>query len=84
MERSWDSSFESTLRASLPALPPGERLPADAALAELGLDSLNMIGLVGALEDAYDVEFPADRLTLDSFATPQTLWLALAQIRDSA
>ncbi|WP_327066361.1 phosphopantetheine-binding protein [Kitasatospora sp. NBC_01250] len=70
----WDEKFEETLRRFLPFLPPGEQLASDTPLRELGLDSLGTVELLGNLENAYDIRFLDDALTLETFETPAVLW----------
>ncbi|MFF6999931.1 phosphopantetheine-binding protein [Streptomyces sp. NPDC008313] len=74
----WDEKFEETLRKHLPFLNDGEKLESGADLRDLGLDSLGMVELLASLESAYDVRFVDDALTMDNFATPDTLWNAVA------
>lgn len=70
----WDTKFEELVRNSLPALKPDEPLRPDADLAELGLDSLETVGLLMELEEHYDVVFPDEALMVDTFRTPENLW----------
>ncbi|MFB7664796.1 phosphopantetheine-binding protein [Kitasatospora sp. NPDC056138] len=80
----WDETFEETLRKFLPFLPPGERLEDDTRLRELGLDSLGTIELLGTLENAYDVRFLDDALTLETFETPGVLWKTVQSLLPGA
>ncbi|MGK4580170.1 phosphopantetheine-binding protein [Kitasatospora sp. HPMI-4] len=80
----WDEKFERILRGFLPFLPPGEQLESDTQLRELGLDSLGTIELLGNLENAYDVRFLDDALTLETFETPGVLWKTLAGLLPGA
>ncbi|KJK55203.1 phosphopantetheine-binding protein [Saccharothrix sp. ST-888] len=80
----WDETFEATLRKFLPFLPPGERLESDTQLRELGLDSLGTIELLGTLENAYDVRFLDDALTLETFETPGVLWKTVQSLLPGA
>lgn len=66
--------FESVLRRQLPSLEPDEKLGAQASLFELGLDSMKMIELVTILEQEFHLEFPAELLAAETFATPAALW----------
>jgi len=74
----WDDQFEQLLRSHLPFLSAAEPLDADAALVDLGLDSLGKVELLGSLEDAYDIRFMDEALSVETFETPETLWTALA------
>lgn len=73
----WDDRFEAILRGHLPFLDPGEQIVEGLALRDYGLDSLAVVNLLVALEDAYDVRIPGEALTLESFATPGRLWKVL-------
>lgn len=73
----WDEQFEQILRAHLPFLGPDEELGAQSGLRDLGLDSLATVELLGALESAYGVQLVDEALTLQTFATPASVWSAL-------
>ncbi|MET0235079.1 MAG: acyl carrier protein [Kibdelosporangium sp.] len=73
----WDSRFEGSLRCFLPFLSASRSLTGSATLRDLGLDSMGAVELLAALENVYDVRFREDTLTMDTFATPGTLWAAL-------
>lgn len=73
----WDEKFEDIVRRHLPFLGADEELAGDAPLRDLGLDSLGAVELLSALEHAYDLRFHEDALTLETFATPDRLWLSL-------
>ncbi|GHB78515.1 hypothetical protein GCM10010377_80800 [Streptomyces viridiviolaceus] len=79
----WDDNFEELLRRHLPFLGPDEALGADAQLKDLGLDSLGTVELLAALESAYDVRFVDDALSVETFATPGTLWKTLGTLTGS-
>lgn len=49
-------------------------------LADLGLDSFSTIGLLVQLEDTFGVELPDDRLTVETFATPGSLWSVITEL----
>ncbi|AEV86968.1 phosphopantetheine-binding protein [Actinoplanes sp. SE50] len=80
----WDVKFEEMVRHCLPFLPSGEQLEADADLRDLGLDSLGTVELLSALEKGYQVRFTDEMLSMDTFATPRTLWGALSGIVPTA
>ncbi|MES2595421.1 MAG: phosphopantetheine-binding protein [Verrucomicrobiota bacterium] len=58
------------LRPSLRLLPHDAELPMDADLGKLGLDSLQSIDLLMALEQEFGVTIPDEKITVDSFSTP--------------
>ncbi|MFB7469411.1 phosphopantetheine-binding protein [Kitasatospora sp. NPDC056184] len=80
----WDERFEESVRRFLPYLPADEELAADAPLRDFGLDSLATVDLLSVLEDAYDVRFYDEALSLATFETPETLWKTLSRIRTEA
>lgn len=52
----------------------------DAALRDLGLDSMRAVELLFALEDGYDIVFPDELLTDATFATAGSLWAAIESL----
>jgi acyl carrier protein len=75
----WDDEFEQLLRQQLPFLAADEVLDEDADLRDLGLDSMAMVELLGALEHAYRVRFHDDVLSVATFRTPAVLWGELSR-----
>lgn len=80
----WDEQFDQLLRQVLPFLPADGELRGDLELAEAGLDSLTIVELLVALEQAYGIVIPDELLSMDKFATPMTLWEAISTLRDEA
>ena len=78
LEAPWDEEFGGLLRA---ALPPDVPLGPATPLTDSGLDSIAMVGLLVALERAYDLAFPDDVILADLFRTAETLWTGLGEIR---
>jgi acyl carrier protein len=76
-----DARFETLLRGYLPFLSDDEPLTEDSDLRDLGLDSMGMVELLGALETEWDVRFTDEFLRTDTFSTPGTLLAALTSIR---
>lgn len=68
------------LRERLPLLADDEPMVPDADLVGLGLDSMAMVGLLTDLEDAYEVRFPDEALTVATFRSPRTIWSVLSGI----
>lgn len=58
------------LRPFLRLLPSDAVLPMDAELGRLGLDSLQSIDLLMALEQEFGVTIPDEKITVESFSTP--------------
>lgn len=76
------AKFQDILRQHLPYADSGD-LDGSNELAGLGLDSMSIVQLLGDIEDGYDVELPDDIVNEDTFATVDSLWLALAPLVDS-
>ncbi len=70
----WEPRFEDALRPCLAPEASDAVLEADTSLRDMGLDSLKTVELVVRIEDAFDVVFPDEALTFETFATPQALW----------
>jgi acyl carrier protein len=77
----WDDGYETILRRTLRFLKPGQPLAPDAPMSELGLDSLEMVGLMATLEDHYSFVFPDEELTTETFRTPGALWSTVDRLR---
>ena len=73
----WDEQFGELLRN---ALPPDVSLTPATPLTDSGLDSISMVGLLVALERAYQVVFPDDVVLPELFRTPRALWNGLRDI----
>ncbi|RKT82200.1 acyl carrier protein [Saccharopolyspora antimicrobica] len=62
----------------------GREITEDTGLRELGLDSMQAIELLFAIEDAYGIALPDDELNDESFATAGSLWRVVsAQIPEA-
>jgi acyl carrier protein len=61
------------LRPFLRLLPADADLPMDAELGKLGLDSMQSIELLMALEQEFGVTIPDEKITVETFATPANL-----------
>ncbi|MEU0213418.1 phosphopantetheine-binding protein [Streptomyces canus] len=81
-DRVWPDRFEHIIRKYVPLLPKDKDLPPEAALADLGLDSLGIVSLIIDLEDAFDFAIPDESLTAQTFSTPAGLWAELSSIID--
>ncbi|MFC8827463.1 condensation domain-containing protein [Streptomyces sp. NPDC057137] len=77
-QRPWDDVFDKLLRE---ALDPALDTVADVPLAERGLDSLGSVGLLVAIEQAYDITIMEDLPLMEIMRTPRTLWEAVDRIR---
>jgi acyl carrier protein len=72
-----DETFEAILRKRLKYLEPDAALPDDAALQELGLDSMQAVELLLDLEDELGIVLPDEAMTAETFATPGSLKAAV-------
>jgi acyl carrier protein len=79
----WHERFEALLRGHLPFLPDNEELRPELELRDFGLDSLGVVDLLVSLESEYDVRLTDDILSMETFATPGAVWMALAGIQES-
>ncbi len=61
------------LRPFLRLLPAEADLPMDAEPGRLGLDSMQSIELLMALEQEFGVTIPDEKITVETFATPANL-----------
>jgi acyl carrier protein len=70
----WDDRFEQILRSNLNSLAAETPLADDAPLADLGLDSMQTVALLVELEKVYEIAFPDEAMTAETFATAGNLW----------
>jgi len=73
-----DPNFPDVVRPFL-KFHAGGPLTADARLFDLGLDSMQAVELLFAIEDAYGIEIPEDMLRDATFETLGSLWSAVAE-----
>jgi acyl carrier protein len=77
-----DEQFVTLLRPFLKYAGDQEITP-DSRLRDLGLDSMRAIELLFALEDAYDVVVPDEKLVEDTFETVDSLWTMIQELREA-
>ncbi len=77
----WDGRYPALLRENLPEFPEGATLESDTDLAAAGLDSVQLISLVMALEAEYGVAFADEYFSSDTFATAGAVWRAVQELR---
>lgn len=82
-ERPWDDGFEKLLRDTLAAANFHGEITPDLPLAESGLDSFGMVGVLLGLEQTYGITISDEFQVMDSFRTPSSLWRTIAALRDS-
>jgi acyl carrier protein len=73
----WDGKFESILRKYCASAEPAASIEPDIPFRSLGIDSIAIVDIVVASEEAFNVELPVELLTTETLATPGTLWTAL-------
>ena len=78
-ENAWNPRFEETLRKHLP-LARDVKIGADSVLADLGLDSMELVSLLLDMEDAFGVTIPDELLVSATFATAGSLWDAVSSL----
>jgi acyl carrier protein len=76
-----DDEFVTLLRPYLKFAGDQEITP-ESRLRDLGLDSMQAIELLFALEDKYDVVVPDDKLVEDTFETCESLWTMVQELRE--
>lgn len=79
-----DDRFEAILRKFVPFLSAEEPLTDDAALRDLGLDSMGTVELLATLESTYRVRFKEDALNMENFANPASVWQTLTRSTEPA
>lgn len=78
----WDETFDKALRAALKFVGDHEPIDPGESLTKLGLDSMETVGLVVAIEREYDVTFPDETLTAATFANAGCLWAVVKRLVD--
>ncbi|MGW1375998.1 phosphopantetheine-binding protein [Streptomyces sp. NPDC002446] len=81
-----DARFTALLRPFLKHAGPGDTVLApDADLRKLGVDSMQAIELLFAIEDTFGISLPDDELNDATFATAGSLWRVIsAQLPDGS
>ena len=74
-----DDRFVTLLRPFLRFLPEGRTPAPDDRLHDLGLDSMQAIELLFAVEDTFGVSLPDEKLTDATFETAGSLWQAIVE-----
>ncbi len=80
----WDEAFEAVIRPRLRSYGNEQPLAPDLDLRDAGVDSLALVDLLIAVEDAFGIEFPDELLTGATFRTPAALWAAVSTLRARA
>lgn len=78
--RPWPKKFEEILLQHLPYADDSVVLTPDLSLADHGLSSIEMIGLLISIEENFEIKLPDSVLTPETFATPASLWCSLSAV----
>jgi hypothetical protein len=73
----WDHAFENILRPYTRLVAPTDPIDDGASFADLGVDSLGILGLIVDSEEVFGVEIPLDLLSEDALAGPAAFWRIL-------
>lgn len=73
--------FVEIVRSNLRTDQAPPPLGLDSRLPELGLDSLGTVSIIMAAEREFDVIFPDEALSLDTFETLGTAWELICGLR---
>ena len=79
----WTPEFESVIREFVPFLGDDTLTP-ELDLYELGLDSLNTVALLIAVEDLLGVELPDSAVAPETFQCAGKLWQTLSILSNGA
>jgi acyl carrier protein len=74
-----ETAFTDMLRPFLKFAADTQLTP-ESRLRELGLDSMQAIQLLFAIEDTFDVTVPDDLLSDSTFETAGSLWQAVSRL----
>jgi len=72
------------IRRSAKLLEPGEELPGDRELMEVGVDSFGLLELITNLELEFDIAIPDDMLTRETFQSASSVTRAVRDILTGA
>jgi len=80
-----DQEFEAVLRECLDGLIGSDvQLWADSDLAVYSIDSLTVVRLMVAVEDAFGVLIPDEAITFEIFSSPGALWNVVSGLREES
>jgi len=72
------------IRRSAKLLEPGEELPPDQELLEMGVDSFGLLELITNIELEFDIAIPDEMLTRETFLSASSVTQAVRHILASA
>jgi acyl carrier protein len=76
-----ETEFTEIARPYLRFLPEDRTLHPDDRLRDLGLDSMQAVELLFAMEDGFDIELSDDQLNDETFETAGSLWRVVAEAK---
>jgi acyl carrier protein len=76
-----DPDFVTMLRPFLKYSGDDQEFTSESRLRDLGLDSMQAIELLFAIEDCYGVTLPDEKLVDATFETAGRLWAEVTQLR---
>ncbi|MEU4792137.1 phosphopantetheine-binding protein [Micromonospora tulbaghiae] len=77
----WPPEFDALLRRHCRLVGTDAPIRPDALLVTLGMDSLEVVEFIVAIEDAFDLVIPQEMLTPEVFGTPSSVWRTVADLR---
>lgn len=80
MTQPWEEKFDHILRHRCRLVASEDVVDPDVSFDLLGVDSVELLGLIIDSEEVFGVEIPANMLTGDVLATPRTFWRALKEL----
>jgi acyl carrier protein len=79
----WDQRFDGILRQHMPDVSVDYVISPDEPMVTLGVTSMRLLSLMLTLEKEYEIQFPMDALTEESFRSPRSIWLAVESLHES-
>jgi acyl carrier protein len=73
----WPPEFDGILRNACRHVPSDDAIDPDASLSSLGVGSLELLGMIVAIEQAYAIVFPDELIAGDHFGTARSAWEAV-------
>jgi acyl carrier protein len=72
--RAWPEEFERIIRRYCRFADPAQPIDPDTSLTLLGMESLQILGMIVDIEDTFAVLVPDSMLTADQFSTAGSVW----------
>lgn len=74
------AAVEEIIRQGCPFLEEGASIAPDARLEDFGFDSLETVSALTAIEERFEIIFPEEDLTFETFSTMANLWKVICRI----